>query len=61
MLASSRTRTTPIPPKQKAQGDVCCFGGVGFVCLQVPELPPVPKIIRLQDHEHKKDADTFLD
>jgi hypothetical protein len=28
---SSRTHTTPIPPKQKAQGDVCCFGGVGVL------------------------------
>ncbi len=27
MLESSRTHTTPIPPKQKAQGDACCFGG----------------------------------
>jgi hypothetical protein len=31
MLESSRTHTTPIPPKQKAQGDVCCFRGVGVV------------------------------
>jgi hypothetical protein len=58
---SSRTHKTPIPPKQKAQGDVCCFGGVGVVCLQFPELPPVLKIIRLQDHQHKKGTDTFLD
>ncbi len=34
----------------------CVWGGE-----RVPELPPVPKIIRLQDHQHKKGADTFLD
>jgi hypothetical protein len=61
MMESSRTHTTPIPPKQKAQGDACCFGGGGgVVCLQVPELPAVPKIVRLQDHLYKKGADTIV-
>jgi hypothetical protein len=40
------------PPKTESSRWCLLFlGGVGVVWLQ---LPPVPKIIRLQDHQHKK-------
>jgi hypothetical protein len=50
------------PPKTESSRWCLLFwGGEGVVCLQVPELPAVPKIVRLQDHLYKKGADTFLD